>query len=550
MTSSTQQLSIGSIIRIKWLTEDTKTDEFDVEIIEISRNHLYSIRFLDLYDDQGHPIIRKSNLSLKEWILSPINGQVEADGSKSVSDSLKARTSSKRKREGLINVSYNSIQIHNPILKKTHAIPDYRYILAPMVGGSELAFRMLCRRYGATLAYTPMINSNRFANDEEYRQEQFQTIPTDRPLVAHFAANSPENILQSAQLVESQCDAIDINLGCPQRIAFTGHFGSYLLDEEDRSLVVDMVNKLATNLSIPVFVKIRLLDEVEDTIRLCEQLAEAGASLIAVHGRYRVNLVGRTGPGARDGPAHLDQIQTIVQRVKATYPHLIVVTNGNTITHDDITANLSLTKADGIMCAEGLLDNPALYSSSVDIKPIQLAYEYLDLVEEHPIGMKTVLFHVRRICRDFLSKYLLLEDLMNATSVEQVRSIVTRIEAYESNPETFIADKEKERTMKEAIERRKQNESKRKEYEARMVRKAKREGKALDFYLKLGTELPSYDDLQNMKAMSKEESFKIWKEKHSQHCYAYHFDHEKCPRERTCGFLHVDLSYADVVAYG
>jgi tRNA-dihydrouridine synthase 1 len=102
-----------------------------------------------------------------------------------------------------------------------------------------------------------------------------------------------------------------LNLGCPQRIAHTGHFGSYLLGECDRELVLSMVKTMSLNISKPIFVKIRLLDTVDDTIRLCRQLVEAGASLITIHGRYRVNLVGRTGAGARDGPAHLDQIATV-----------------------------------------------------------------------------------------------------------------------------------------------------------------------------------------------------------------------------------------------
>jgi tRNA-dihydrouridine synthase 1 len=126
--------------------------------------------------------------------------------------------------------------------------------------------------------------------------------------VAHFSANNPSTIVAAAKHVEHCCDAIDINLGCPQRVAFTGHFGSYLLGDEDRDLVLSMVRALREHISVPVFCKIRLLDSVPDTIKLCRQLVEAGASLIAIHGRYRVNLVGRTGPGARDGPAHLDQV--------------------------------------------------------------------------------------------------------------------------------------------------------------------------------------------------------------------------------------------------
>ena len=87
--------------------------------------------------------------------------------------------------------------------------------------------------------------SQRFAIDPEYRKEEFQTIPEDRPLVAHFSANNPSELLAAAKLVEDQCDAIDLNLGCPQRIAHAGHFGSYLLDDVDRALVLDIVRTVA-----------------------------------------------------------------------------------------------------------------------------------------------------------------------------------------------------------------------------------------------------------------------------------------------------------------
>ena len=168
-----------------------------------------------------------------------------------------------------------------------------------MVGASELAFRLLCRRYGTQLAYTPMMNSELFAVDPAYRQQEFQCTTEDRPLVAHFSGNNPQTLLAAARHIEEHCDAIDLNLGCPQRVAYAGHFGSYLLGEEDRGTVLSIVRALSANLSIPVFVKIRLLDSVPDTIELCTQLRDAGASLIAVHARYRVNLVERSGPGAR-----------------------------------------------------------------------------------------------------------------------------------------------------------------------------------------------------------------------------------------------------------
>lgn len=95
--------------------------------------------------------------------------------------------------------------------------------------------------------------------------------------------------------IDALCIALDLNLGCPQRVAHSGHFGSFLLDPVDRPLVLQMVKTLAESLIIPVFVKIRLLSSVDESFELCRQLIDSGAALIAIHARYRVNLVGRTG---------------------------------------------------------------------------------------------------------------------------------------------------------------------------------------------------------------------------------------------------------------
>jgi tRNA-dihydrouridine synthase len=335
-------------------------------------------------------------------------------------------------------------------------------------------------------------------------------------------------------------------LGCPQRVAFAGHFGSYLLDEEHRSLVLSLVRIIADNCLVPIFVKIRLLDKVEDTIKLCKQLIEAGASLIAIHGRYRVNLVGRTGAGARDGPAHLDQIKTVRDAVDSRVP---IIANGNVVTWDDVQNNLQATGAAGIMSAEGILDNPALFNGGRAMDKLRLGLEYLDLVDKHPVKLKSVTFHIRRMCRDLLTQYQLMEECLNAQSVESVRMVLKNIVQFQQTG-SFLYDPLKAQRDKEALERQKREEGKRKEFEARMMRKAKREGKDPSFYLLQGAQQPTSEILDALKAMGKDKAFEIWKTSHGQHCWAFHFEPNGCPRDRKCSFLHMDANLEEPDVHG
>lgn len=96
------------------------------------------------------------------------------------------------------------------------SIGSPKLIVAPMVEHSKLAFRMMTRKYGAELCYTPMINASIFIQSEIVRKMSFSTAPEDRPLFVQLCGHDPDKMVKAAKYIVEQgnvLDAFDINLG-------------------------------------------------------------------------------------------------------------------------------------------------------------------------------------------------------------------------------------------------------------------------------------------------------------------------------------------------
>ena len=459
-------------------------------------------------------------------------------------------------------------------------LPPHQLVLAPMVGGSELPFRLLARRYGAQLCYSPMIYSARFVADAAYRAAELRSAPGDAPLVLHFCGNDPATLLAAARLAAPHCVAVDVNLGCPQRVAHSGNFGAHLCaTAEGRATALRCVRALATGgLPVPVFAKIRLLDDAADTLAFATSLREAGAALLAVHARYRGSATRR-----RDGPAHLG----MVKEIRNALPDLPILSNGNVRDAADVLAALRATGADGVMSAEGALDDPGLFaraaalarkqrkrlkkqlraapeaeqaglaaalaaaprlaeaSAAQEAPPgrCELALEYLALAQEHaggPSDVAVARFHVRRMCREALAACALGSQLEAATSLPQLAAIARRCAAHAAGAPASAADDAALAALGAAAARAKRNAARRAEFEGRMQRKAKREGKALDFYTSQGAAVPTTADVAALRALPEAQRLPWWGARFGQHCLALHAD-GRCARAESdlgCAYLH------------
>ena len=173
----------------------------------------------------------------------------------------------------------------------------------------------------------------------------------DRPLFVQFCANDPDALLDAAQYVAPYCDAVDLNLGCPQKIASAGHYGAFL--QEDWDTIYKMINKLHTELSVPVTAKMRVLDTREKTLAYARMILSAGASILTVHGRRREQK------GHNMGVADWSMIRYLRDNLP---PETVLFANGNILNRNDLQPCLDATGADGIMSAEGNLSDPTIFA--------------------------------------------------------------------------------------------------------------------------------------------------------------------------------------------
>ena len=174
------------------------------------------------------------------------------------------------------------------------AYAEQPFLMAPMAGVTDPAYRIMCRRRGANLAYSEMVSvaGLAYASNKTWRL----VLPADeeQQICVQLFGSKPDQFASAVAAVEERVgdrlSLIDINMACPARKVVTKGEGSALMRTPD--LAEQIVEAAVGAAHVPVTVKIRKGFYAEDrnAATFAQMLEGAGAAAVAVHGRCATQL--------------------------------------------------------------------------------------------------------------------------------------------------------------------------------------------------------------------------------------------------------------------
>lgn len=293
--------------------------------------------------------------------------------------------------------------------------------LAPMAGITDYVLRSLVRKYSKNaLLTTEMISSEFLA---QVKGGDITKKDTDHsPISYQISGHKPHLMRAAAEYLTPFADMIDINMGCPVNKVVKGQDGCSLM--RNPSLAADLVKAVKDGTDKPVSVKFRLgytLDEL-NFVEFGEQMQEAGAEFITIHGRTRSQMY--------SGVADWKSIRKLKENVDVP-----VFANGDILTVDDAIRCIEESGADGVAVGRASMGDPTLigriehFFATGEKLPEPTLDEKIEILKEHlnqEIALRGENVGIK-FFRKFYPCYI--AGIKNAA---KVRSVLVREENYET----------------------------------------------------------------------------------------------------------------------
>ncbi|MBC2601570.1 tRNA dihydrouridine synthase [Puniceicoccus vermicola] len=223
--------------------------------------------------------------------------------------------------------------------------------LAPMAGFTDIAFRHLCKRFGADVMVSEFVMCEALLRDAPNVWETIEFTEFQRPMGVQIFGSEPDRMAEAAKAIEERLrpDFLDLNFGCPSEKVTRAEAGCSLL----RNL--PLLGKIAGAVrhalpNTPVTAKIRIGWDTDSIVasETGKILEDEGMEALAIHGRTRMQ--------GYKGDADMEVIETVARERK-----IPVIANGSVEDWERIHHLANGATCAGAMIGRGALGNPWIF---------------------------------------------------------------------------------------------------------------------------------------------------------------------------------------------
>ncbi|MDP7282753.1 MAG: tRNA dihydrouridine synthase DusB [Candidatus Undinarchaeales archaeon] len=238
--------------------------------------------------------------------------------------------------------------------------------LAPMAGFTDIAYRVLCKKYGAAMVFSEMVNATAVCRDNQSTLRLAATCKEEKPVSVQLFGSRTDQIAKAATILEPQVDAFDFNFGCPDQQIVNQGAGAALLKRPSK--IKEIISAITDAVSVPVSGKIRIgiNNKIRNPVKTAKMIEAGGAWAVGVHGR----TLGQGYAGAADWTAIKDVKDSV---------SISVIGNGDVVNGETAQKMLTETGCDYIMVGRAAMGDPSIF------KRIN---HYLKTGEELPVPEK------------------------------------------------------------------------------------------------------------------------------------------------------------------
>ena len=256
---------------------------------------------------------------------------------------------------------------------------DRPLFLAPMEDVTDIGFRKLCKRFGASMVYTEFVSAEALVRSVKSTINKLTIADEERPVGIQIYGRDVPQMVEAAKIVESEAhpDVIDLNFGCPVKKVAGKGAGAGML--QNIPLLLDITREVVKAVNTPVTVKTRLGWNQEQLIitELAEQLQDCGIQALTIHGRTRSQMY--------TGEADWTLIGEVKNNPRITIP---IIGNGDITTPEQARQAFERYGVDAVMIGRATFGRPWIFKEIrdyLDGKPTDATFDInrkIDILKE------------------------------------------------------------------------------------------------------------------------------------------------------------------------